>query len=408
MERSQPGRMPAIFIGHGSPMNALDENPYTAVWRQLGAKLPRPRAILAISAHWTTRGTSVTAMPSPPTIHDFGGFPQALFDIRYPAPGDPALAARVQALLAPLPVRLDQDWGLDHGVWSVLLKVYPEADVPVLQLSLDLTQPASYHYELGARLAPLRDEGVLLFATGNVVHNLRRMNFDAAAPAPIWARDFNHKVRASVLGKNVKFYKVVNGLRSNPIGPELAVSLGEWHTLTVECEGTQIRIWYDDKLAMPSLGDNSFSEGQLGFRTMADAVCYFTDASVDYTPIIPAAQTMVDSIVEKEPRILGLRIYTLQTNGIANVIASKDATEIGMAGTDAELKAISDGAVSFGREKGEVLVTLPLHDRNGDYIAAVRVRLKSFFGETQDTAITRARMIVKQMQSQVGSEKDLF
>jgi 4,5-DOPA dioxygenase extradiol len=200
MERSPPDRMPAIFVGHGSPMNALDENAYTAVWRQLGAKLPRPRAILAISAHWTTHGTSVTAMASPPTIHDFGGFPQALFDIRYPAPGDPALAARVQALLAPLPVQLDQDWGLDHGVWSVLLKVYPEADVPVLQLSLDLTQPASYHYELGARLAPLREEGVLLFATGNVVHNLRRMNFDAGAPTPAWARDFNRKVRASLLG----------------------------------------------------------------------------------------------------------------------------------------------------------------------------------------------------------------
>lgn len=200
MNPSQSGRMPAIFVGHGSPMNALDENAYTAVWRQLGATLPRPRAILAISAHWMTRGTSITAMAAPPTIHDFGGFPQALFDIRYPAPGDPELAARVQALLAPLPLRLDQDWGLDHGVWSVLLKTYPQADVPVLQLSLDQTRPASYHYDLGARLAPLRDEGVLLFATGNVVHNLRRMNFDQGAPAPTWAREFNQKVRASLLG----------------------------------------------------------------------------------------------------------------------------------------------------------------------------------------------------------------
>lgn len=191
-------RLPAVFLGHGSPMNVLEENAYTAAWRRVGARLPRPRAILAISAHWYTRGTGVTAMAAPRTIHDFGGFPQALFDIRYPAPGDPALAARVRQLLAPLDVYPDHDWGLDHGTWSVLCKAYPEADIPVLQLSLDVTQPAAFHYELGSRLAPLRDEGVLLLGSGNVVHNLRLMTRGATVPG--WASEFNARVRAAVLG----------------------------------------------------------------------------------------------------------------------------------------------------------------------------------------------------------------
>jgi 4,5-DOPA dioxygenase extradiol len=192
--------MPAIFLGHGSPMNALQENTYTAAWRRVGTLLPRPRAILAVSAHWTTRGTGVTAMAVPRTIHDFGGFPQALFDMRYPAPGDPELAARVGQLLAPLAVHADQDWGLDHGTWSVLCKVYPEADIPVVQLSLDLTQPAAFHFDLGARLAPLRDEGVLLLGSGNVVHNLRLMTRGGSAPTPAWSQEFNQRARAAILG----------------------------------------------------------------------------------------------------------------------------------------------------------------------------------------------------------------
>ncbi len=215
-------------------------------------------------------------------------------------------------------------------------------------------------------------------------------------------------VRASALGQNVRFYKVVDGIRSDPIGPKVNVTAGDWHTLTVECNGTQIGFWFDDKLVMPPLGDQSFSEGLLGFCTKSDAVAYFTDASVDFKPIIPAAQTMVNRILEKQTRLLGLRIYTAQTNGTTRVIASKEADELGTEGTDAEMKAIQNGAVSFGREKGAVLVTLPLHDRNGEYIAAVRVKLKSFWGETQDNAITRARQIVKQMQEQVFSKKDLL
>lgn len=214
-------------------------------------------------------------------------------------------------------------------------------------------------------------------------------------------------VRASALGKNVRFYKVVDGLRSDPIGPAVDVTAGGWHTLAVQCEGTQISFWYDNKLVMPPLGDGSFNEGKIGLRTKSDTVAYFADAVMDFTPVIPAAQTMISRLVEEQPRILGLRIYTAQTNGTTRVIASKEAAEIGQAGTEAEAKAIQDGTVWFGREKGVVLVTLPLHDRNGENIAAVRVRLKSFFGETQDNAITRARMVVKEIQAQVGSEKDL-
>jgi 4,5-DOPA dioxygenase extradiol len=188
-------RMPAVFIGHGSPMNALEDNVYTATWHQLAASLPRPKAILAISAHWLTRGSAVTAMAAPPTIHDFGGFPQALSELQYPAPGDPALAARVAELLMPLEVRMDQEWGLDHGVWSVLVKMYPAADIPVVQLSIDATRPTAWHYALGQRLAPLRDEGILLLGTGNVVHNLRMIAWGDQAQPHAWAERFNARVR---------------------------------------------------------------------------------------------------------------------------------------------------------------------------------------------------------------------
>ena len=188
-------RMPAVFFGHGSPMNTLARNQYTEAWRKIGAAVPRPSAILAISAHWYIGGTAVTAMQAPQTVHDFGGFPQALFDFQYPAPGSPALAQRVRDILAPLAVRADEEWGLDHGTWSVLAHVYPQAEIPVVQLSMDATQPAAFHYELGRRLAPLRDEGVLIVGSGNVVHNLGVLNWSDNAPAYDWATRFNDVVR---------------------------------------------------------------------------------------------------------------------------------------------------------------------------------------------------------------------
>src|SRR5580658_3656611 len=165
-------RLPVVFFGHGNPMNALDDNPYAAHWRAMGAALPRPRAILAISAHWYVPANLVTANQYPRTIHDFGGFPRELYAIQYPAPGDLGLAARITELLADYGAVGDERWGLDHGTWSVLCHVYPKADIPVVQLSIDETLEPALHFEIGTLLRPLRDEGVMIVASGNVVHNL--------------------------------------------------------------------------------------------------------------------------------------------------------------------------------------------------------------------------------------------
>lgn len=188
--------MPAIFFGHGNPMNALLQNDYSKAWATIGTKIPRPRAILCVSAHWYLPDTLVTAMSAPRTIHDFGGFPQELYRVTYPAPGDPDLASRVQVLLAPVAVGGDLTWGLDHGTWAVLCHVFPQADVPVVQLSIDETQPPAFHYDLGRRLAPLRDEGVLVIGSGNLVHNLHAYAWGRRSPEPYdWAMRFEKKAR---------------------------------------------------------------------------------------------------------------------------------------------------------------------------------------------------------------------
>jgi 4,5-DOPA dioxygenase extradiol len=174
---SNTDKMPVLFLGHGSPMNAIEENEFVAGFRNLAKTLPQPNAILCISAHWYTKGTKVTAMEMPKTIHDFGGFPQALFDVQYPAKGSPELAVETKRILSPVEIELDETWGLDHGAWSVIKHLYPEANVPVIQLSIDYTKSGQYHFELAQKLQSLRHKGVLIIGSGNIVHNLRLVDF---------------------------------------------------------------------------------------------------------------------------------------------------------------------------------------------------------------------------------------
>jgi 4,5-DOPA dioxygenase extradiol len=194
-------RMPAVFYGHGSPMNAI-EGPYGAAWRELGRTMPRPRAILMVSAHWFIDRIAVTADAQPKTIYDFYGFPPELYQVAWPAPGDPALAERVRDLLGRERVRSATDWGLDHGTWSVLIHSYPDADVPVVQLSLDRTKDARFHYDLAKALRPLRDEGVLIAGSGDVVHNLRLMRRDGSDATYDWAERFNDLVKRAVADRD--------------------------------------------------------------------------------------------------------------------------------------------------------------------------------------------------------------
>jgi 4,5-DOPA dioxygenase extradiol len=197
--------MPTLFFGHGNPMNAIEVNAYTKGWAAIGIQVPQPKAVLSISAHWYFPGiTSVTAMTAPMTIHDFGGFPEELYRVKYPAPGDPTLASRVQNLLEPIiRVGRDEEWGLDHGTWAVLRHVFPRTDVPVVQLSIDERQPAAFHYEIGKRLAPLRDEGILVIGSGNLVHNLHAYAWGQRCVEPFdWAVRFEKQVRELLLAGN--------------------------------------------------------------------------------------------------------------------------------------------------------------------------------------------------------------
>lgn len=199
---SPADRLPLLFVGHGSPMNAIEENEFVAGWRQLSATLPVPKAILCVSAHWETRGTRVTAMEYPRTIHDFGGFPRALYEVSYPAPGSPALARETIRAVSSVPVEPDQQWGLDHGCWSVVKHLYPDANVPVVQLSLDTAKSPEQHYELARELAGFRRKGVLILASGNLVHNLRMVAWDRLNEAGFgfdWAIEANEKMKRFVV-----------------------------------------------------------------------------------------------------------------------------------------------------------------------------------------------------------------
>ena len=213
-------KMPVLFLGHGSPMNAIEDNTFSRSWQQIAKAMPRPLAVLCISAHWETRGTYVTAMQRPPTIHDFGGFPPALFDVQYPAPGDPALAMATKNAITKTSVETDMNWGLDHGCWSVLKHMYPEADVPVIQLSLDYSQPPRYHFELAGQLSALREKGVLVIGSGNMVHNLRVIDWHKPDDGFDWAKEANTKIMKLILDGD---FKQLFNYKS--LGPEVEQSV---------------------------------------------------------------------------------------------------------------------------------------------------------------------------------------
>ncbi|KQV55979.1 MULTISPECIES: 4,5-DOPA dioxygenase extradiol [unclassified Caulobacter] len=248
-------RMPVLFLGHGSPMNAIEDNAWSRDWARLGRDLPRPKAVLMVSAHWETRGASaVSASAAPETIHDFGGFPQALFDVQYRAPGDPALAARVAELLSPDPVVQHPTRGLDHGAWGVLRPMYPEADVPVVQLSLDRGRPDRWHYEAGRRLAALRDEGVLIIGSGDIVHNLRAADF-RRPEAPDWADRFNETAKRLILAGD---HDPLIDWRS--LGPDAEISINSaehylplLYVLGAQEPGESVSFFTDDVFAAISM-----------------------------------------------------------------------------------------------------------------------------------------------------------
>ncbi len=201
-------KMPVLFIGHGSPMNAIEDNEFTTRWKQLAKDLPQPAAVICISAHWLTKGTFITAMDQPETIHDFGGFPQALFDVQYPAPGNPQLAIETKELIKTTTVGLDHEWGLDHGTWSIIKQMYPEAKIPVLQLSIDYYKSPQYHYDLAKELSALRNKGVLIVGSGNMVHNLGMVDFkklnDPKGFGFDWALEMNEIFKSNISSRNHK------------------------------------------------------------------------------------------------------------------------------------------------------------------------------------------------------------
>lgn len=250
-------RMPVYFFGHGSPMNALELNDVTRRWRQIGAEMLRPRAILCISAHWERHGT---ATAEGRTIHDFRGFPQALYEIQYPAPGSAELARRVGELLAPVRVEPDPGWGLDHGTWSVLIHVRPDADVPVVQLSLDRGLDAEGHYQLARRLIPLRDEGVLVIGSGNVVHNLARLNWGPDAPPQPWATRFDAWVQEQLVAGN---HAALTDYQSAGDDARLAVPTPEHYLPLLYCIALQQE---HDALSFPTGG---IWGGTISMRSLA-------------------------------------------------------------------------------------------------------------------------------------------
>lgn len=255
-------RMPVLFVGHGNPMNAITDNIFSREWRRIGSTLPTPRAILCVSAHWETQGTQVTAMERPRTIHDFGGFPPSLFEVQYPAPGSPAVAQQTAAAVHSATIGLDNSWGLDHGCWSVLMHLFPKADVPVLQLSLDRSRPARWHYDFGKELAALRRRGVLIVGSGNIVHNLRMVDWEHPDSGFDWA------LHADALVKN----RIVDGdhaalVRYESLGQEMRLAvptpehyLPMLYTLALKETGEEV-LFFNERAEMGSLTMTSFRLG---------------------------------------------------------------------------------------------------------------------------------------------------
>ncbi len=304
------------------------------------------------------------------------------------------------------------------GDWKIVTDESPSALTPLMP-EITSTAPMTRRPVLGQLSQDPTSEHFPLF----IYDGLTFKNFKVTAPVKLisgvaeqmagvvfrYQNPSNFYVlRASALGRNVRFYKVVDGIRSDPIGPALDVATNTWHTLAVQCQGNRITCWFDNKPLMGTLNDNSFSTGKIGFWTKSDAVSYFGDPTIEYTPVEPAAQMLVRDILKKYPRIVGLRIYTPGDNGQMRILASKNEAEIGQPGTDAEMSAFTNGTVSIGHDKGTVSVDMPLNDRNGDTIAVVRVQLKSYsLAETQDMVLNRVRIIIREMQQRVLSKQDL-
>lgn len=258
---SNTGKMPVLFLGHGSPMNAIEENEFVSAFKKLSEELVRPHAILCISAHWETKGTFVTAMQNPRTIHDFGGFPQALFDVQYPAPGSPELAQETKNSITKTEVGLDDKWGLDHGAWSVISHLYPNADIPVIQMSIDYSQPPKYHYELAKEISSLRQKGVLIIGSGNMVHNLRLVAWEKLNEnyAFDWATEANEKMKSHILSGD---HQKLIDFRSQGKAFDLAIPTPEHYlpllyTLALKEENEKITLFNDKSvggaLSMTSL-----------------------------------------------------------------------------------------------------------------------------------------------------------
>lgn len=258
-------QMPALFMGHGSPMNGIETNDFTKTWQELGKEIPLPAAVLCISAHWLTDSTKITAMNQPRTIHDFGGFPKALFEVNYPAPGNPTLAVDTTALIKSTHVGLDHDWGLDHGTWTVVRQMYPQANIPVLQLSIDYAKPAAYHYALAKELASLRKKGVLIIGSGNMVHNLRMIAWDKASQPEYgydWALELDQKFKEHIVKGDhqplINYQSLGAGTRYAIPTPDHYYPL--LYTLGVQSENEPVSI-FNDKAIMGSLTMTSVKLG---------------------------------------------------------------------------------------------------------------------------------------------------